>query len=153
MMVLLLGTVMIIVTVAMHSLGAAYWLTFVDAKMHHRKHEGAAHHVFVAVVSTATVLLLLHMLQAVLWALFYLLLPGRAGLESLAQAVYFSMVTFTTLGYGDVTLSPEWELLAGMEAMVGITVFGLTTAFLYAVVQRAWAARRQAVRLEDSDVD
>jgi hypothetical protein len=144
MTVLLIGTVMIIVTVATHSLGAARWLTFMDVEMHRREREGATQHVFLTVLSTATVLMLLHMLQAVLWALCYMLLPGHAGLQSLAQAVYFSMVTFTTLGYGDVTLSQEWELLAGMEAMVGITVFGLTTALLYAVVQRAWTVRRNS---------
>ena len=48
------------------------------------------------------------------------------------------MVTFTTLGYGDITLAREWQLLTGVEGMVGITVFGLTTAMLFAVIQKSW---------------
>lgn len=51
--------------------------------------------------------------------------------------MYFSLVSFTTLGYGDVTLNPQWELLGPMEAMAGITVIGLSTAILFAVIQRS----------------
>jgi voltage-gated potassium channel len=142
MIALLIGTVMIIFTVAFHALGSSYWLMFVGARIHRPNREGATTHLFFNVMATATVLLLLHAVEAVFWALLYLLLPGRAGLEGLDQALYLSMVTFTTLGYGDVTLSQDWQLLAGMEAMAGITVFGLTTALLYAVVQRAWHVSR-----------
>ena len=56
---------------------------------------------------------------------------------SLLDAVlYFSMVTFTTLGYGDVTLDPSWRLLASFEAANGIVIFGWTTALIVAYVQR-----------------
>jgi hypothetical protein len=48
------------------------------------------------------------------------------------------------LGYGDITLSAEWNLLSGMEAMVGITVFGLTTALLFAVIQQIWKVNLHA---------
>ena len=49
---------------------------------------------------------LVSVLDAVIWAYVYL----RVGaIEQLETAFYFSMVTFTTLGYGDVTLSPDWR--------------------------------------------
>ena len=51
------------------------------------------------------------------------------------------MITFTTLGYGDITLAQEWHLLTGVEGMVGIVVFGLTTALLFAVIQKSWKVR------------
>lgn len=47
-------------------------------------------------------------------------------------------VTFTTLGYGDIVLGPEWRLLSGIEAINGIVLFGWSTAFLFAIVQRSW---------------
>lgn len=93
---------------------------------------------FRAVIWTAVALLLLHFLEVVLWALFYLMLPDNAGLNNWPEAIYFSIVTFTTLGYGHVTLNPAWRQLSGMQAMVGIVVFGLTTAILFAVIQRVW---------------
>jgi hypothetical protein len=48
------------------------------------------------------------------------------------------MVTFTTLGYGDVLLDERWRLMAAFEAANGIIIFGLTTAVVVAVVQRVY---------------
>jgi voltage-gated potassium channel Kch len=62
-----------------------------------------------------------------IWALAYLLLGALPDLET---AVYFSLVTFTTLGFGDVILPEGWRLLAGMEAANGFLSFGLLTALL-----------------------
>jgi hypothetical protein len=50
--------------------------------------------------------------------------------QTLEEAVYFAMVTFTTLGFGDVLLPMEWRLLAGMAAANGLLNFGLLTALL-----------------------
>ena len=76
---------------------------------------------------------LVSVLDSVIWAYAYL----RVGaIEQLETALYFSMVTFTTLGYGDVTLSPDWRLLASFEAANGIMMFGWTTALIAAVIQR-----------------
>ncbi|MBP9185393.1 MAG: two pore domain potassium channel family protein [Fuscovulum sp.] len=62
-----------------------------------------------------------------IWALAYRLLGALPDLET---AVYFSLVTFTTLGFGDVILPEGWRLLAGMEAANGFLSFGLLTALL-----------------------
>lgn len=50
--------------------------------------------------------------------------------DTLELAVYFSLVSFTTLGFGDVLLPVEWRLLAGMAAANGLLSFGLVTAIL-----------------------
>ena len=89
-------------------------------------------------MSTTIVLVLLHALEACLWAFLYLLLPGHAGLDSFHEAFYFSIVTITTLGYGDITLTAPWHILSGVEGMIGIVVFGLTTAILFAAIQNSW---------------
>lgn len=61
------------------------------------------------------------------WALLYMAL----GLfDALEPALYFSVVSFTTVGYGDVVLEPGWRLLAGMTATHGLLIFGIFTAFL-----------------------
>jgi hypothetical protein len=53
--------------------------------------------------------------------------------------LYFSMVTFTSLGYGDVVLPPSgWRLLASFEAANGILMFGWTTALIFFVVQHLY---------------
>lgn len=84
---------------------------------------------------SAAVFLLLGgiIVQVLIWAiLFYLL--GAA--DSAVNAVYVSGVTFTALGYGDVTLQPPYRLLAPLESAVGLLMFGLSTASLLAVIQR-----------------
>ena len=90
-------------------------------------------------VLSALVLLLLHFVEIVMWAVTYLLLPGLTELVSLEQALYFSFVTFTTLGYGDITLGQAWRVLSGVEATTGILLFGWSTAMLFLVVQRSWS--------------
>lgn len=61
------------------------------------------------------------------WALLFL---GLNLFETLESSLYFSIVTFTTLGLGDVTLDEQWRLLSGFAAVNGLIVFGLNTAYL-----------------------
>jgi hypothetical protein len=62
-----------------------------------------------------------------IWAGAFYVLGVFATLE---EAVYFAMVSYTTLGFGDVLLPIEWRLLAGMTAANGLLNFGLLTALL-----------------------
>jgi len=59
-------------------------------------------------------------------------------LPSLEEATYFSVVTYSTLGYGDIVLGPEWRLLASIAAVNGLILFGWTTALVFIVVQRVY---------------
>jgi len=137
-LILLIGILMMALTVAIHAIGSTMWLGYVVTWHDKWTKISGPRSLFRVVIWTAVVLLLLHFIEVVLWALFYFMLPDNAGLNNWPEAVYFSVVTFTTLGYGDVTLSPAWRQLSGMEAMVGIVVFGLTTAILFTVIQRVW---------------
>lgn len=76
-------------------------------------------------------------MEVLTWATTYLKLGAIEGLE---PAIYFSTVTYTTLGCGDMVLDEHWRLLASFEAAVGIIMFGWSTAVVVAVVQRAYAA-------------
>ncbi len=77
-------------------------------------------------------LFLATVLEVWVWALLYILIGAFDGLE---EALYFSTVTFTTLGYGDIVLDEEWRLLASFEAANGLFLFGWSTALVFAVVQ------------------
>jgi voltage-gated potassium channel Kch len=74
-------------------------------------------------------------LDVALWAVLYFL--GGA-LPSFEEAFYFSTVTFTTVGYGDITLGPQWRQLATFEAVNGWIIFGWATALIMAVIQRLY---------------
>jgi voltage-gated potassium channel Kch len=87
------------------------------------------------VSSTILILFIVALLEALAWAAAYLALGALKGLE---QALYFSTVTFTTLGYGEIVLDERWRLLASFEAANGIIMFGWSTAIVMAVVQRVY---------------
>ena len=75
----------------------------------------------------------LHTIEIWLYAMVYL---GLGALGSLEEAVYFSTVTFVTLGYGDIVLDKAWRLLSAIEAANGMILAAWSTAFLIAVTAR-----------------
>lgn len=74
------------------------------------------------------------------WALLYLALGAVSSLE---QAAYFSTVTFTTLGFGDITLDENWRLLSSFEAANGLLMFGWSTALVFATVRWVYGPGRE----------
>lgn len=139
----LVAITLVAATVALHAFATTYWMRYLVHR--YAGHDGRfkEHAALPAVTGTAIVLMILHMVEVVLWALaYFLLLPGDH-LDSFEKAAYFSVVTFTTLGYGDITLvEHEWRLLSGIEALNGILLVGWTTALLFLVVQRSWTTMR-----------
>jgi len=79
--------------------------------------------------------IVLHLLQIGVWAHFYAL---EHGMPDLPTALYFSAVTYTTTGYGDLVLPPEWRLVGGVEALTGILMCGLSTGFFFAVLLKTF---------------
>ena len=79
-------------------------------------------------------------IEASLWALVYLFIPEITALPDWQTALYFSMVTFTTLGYGDIVLSGEWRTLAAVQAANGVIMFGWTTALIFYFIQKIYKA-------------
>lgn len=82
-----------------------------------------------AAVLSATVLWLLMALGIAVW-IWAGAFVALGLFDTLEAALYFSMVSFTTLGFGDVLIGKEWRLLSGMAAANGLILFSLTTAFL-----------------------
>ena len=76
-------------------------------------------------------ILCLHVIQTSLWALFYYL-QGLFG--DFETSLYFSMVSFATIGYGDVLLPRRWRLLGVIEGFSGVLLCGISTAFIFAVI-------------------
>jgi hypothetical protein len=79
-------------------------------------------------------MILLHLGEITIWGSFYV---WRGAIDRLPSALYFSAVTYTTTGYGDLVLPEEWRLVGAVEALTGILMCGLSTGFFFAVVSRA----------------
>ena len=86
----------------------------------------------------------LHLLQIAAWAFFY---TWKEGMPDLTSAFYFSAVTYTTTGYGDLVLPPEWRLVGGVEALTGILMCGLSAGLFFAVFTRVFHVREGDARV------
>jgi Ion channel. len=80
------------------------------------------------IIRIAAWLILLHLVEISAWAMLYYFLGATPDLDT---ALYFSSETYTTVGYGDVVLSREWNLVVGVEALTGILMCGWSTGFFF----------------------
>src|SRR5206468_12076311 len=84
-------------------------------------------------IRMAWALILIHAVEITVWGLFYF----EAGcLPTFNSAVYFSGVTYCTIGYGDLLLPNSWRMLAPIEGLTGILMCGLSAGPFFAVVNR-----------------
>lgn len=90
------------------------------------------------VVLVISYALLAHLVEMALWAAVFVICGE---FTAFGTAFYHSAVNFTTLGYGDVVMRPSWRLLGPLEAANGVLMFGVSTAMIFAVIQRLVQAR------------
>jgi len=124
---------LICATVLIHALGT--WETIAYLARVWSKNK--SNHGFLAVehliLREVCFLLMLHFIEAGIWAGFYRISGVIPDFET---AIYFSITSYTTVGYGDVVLAPPWRLLGPIEAAVGILMFGWSTAIIVATITR-----------------
>jgi hypothetical protein len=83
-------------------------------------------------IAAVTVLMIAHLAEVMVWALTYAILGVTPEGSDL---VYFALVNYTTLGYGDVTPVKRWNFLGPMTAMNGVLLFGWSTAVIFEVLR------------------
>jgi len=140
-----LGSALMIVTTMIHAgcTTAALWAL----RFSHADRRAATSRRAGVFLTAGLVLMMFYasLFEALIWALTYLAVGAISGLE---KALYFSTVTYTTLGYGDVVLDPSWRILASFEAANGIIMFGWTTALIVAFISHVLSQRREAADAE-----
>lgn len=134
---ILIGIVLITITIFIHSMVTKFAIQLAKrAKNSKPEHVNEVSEIWVAML--VLIMFFASLLESSVWAGVYLLIDAIPTFE---KALYFSIVTFTTLGYGDVILPEQWNLLASIEAAIGIIVFGWSTAIVMAVVQKLYFGR------------
>ncbi|EGV18680.1 Ion transport 2 domain protein [Thiocapsa marina 5811] len=99
------------------------------------EHLGAGRAGKVIIFGCFAMLFAAHLAEAAVWGLYV----WRQGLtRTYADGIYFTAVTVTALGYGDVVLLPPWRMLGPLIAIAGLLKFGCSTAFLFVVIQAIW---------------
>ena len=131
---IVLASVLIIITILIHS----YLTRFIMLIIKHRNNPDHKHHkrpneYWISII--VLVIFVISIVESAVWALAYQITGTLASFE---ESLYFSIVTFTTLGYGDITITEPWRLLAASEAAIGIIVFGWSTAIVMAVIRKLY---------------
>ena len=90
-----------------------------------------------ALVMGVSVLLMttLHGIEGAAWAATYVFVGAVPDVQS---AMLYSLNAMTTYGHESVSLAPHWQMMGALEALNGMLLFGLTTAFLFAMIQEIW---------------
>jgi len=134
---------LVMVTVAIHAVGFAAILRAM-MRSHALDKTGLQPITRLVIVLTCW-LILTHAVEVLLWGLFYF---WQGCLPDPETAIYFSGVTYTTLGYGDLLLPRAWRMFAPLEAGTGILMCGLSTGLFFAIVTRwigNWVKRQSAL--------
>lgn len=132
-----LGLPLIVLTVLIHVLGLGlinHRAASVLTQRMQRRHPAIA---FAVVVGTVSLLAtILHAAESGIWAIAYRLLGALPNNKS---AMLYSLNAMTSYGHDALVLDDYWQLLGAMEALNGWLLFGLTTAFLFGIIQKLWS--------------
>jgi hypothetical protein len=135
------GLPLILLTVVIHVFG----LALINDRVVRTLLRTTRHRVFMpmfAVIMAAAVLLAtaLHGVEALAWAAAFRFLGAIPDNRS---AMLYSLNAMTTYGHESVSLEAHWQMMGALEALNGMLLFGLTTAFLFAMIQEVWQGHRR----------
>lgn len=130
---ILVGLLISTVNIAVHAsiMGPMSWIAYRTLRRVRRMHERLR--LVLVMMAVATVLMLAHLIEVVVWGLFYVALDVAPKPE---DAFYLAFVNYTTLGYGDILPVPYWRALGPFAAMNGVLLFGWSTAVIFDILRR-----------------
>ncbi len=142
-MQLVVATLMVALTVLIHLAGLAVLVAILRRHRQRVPREMLVHQA-VAILVAAFGLFALHSVEIWSYAFLYWRLGAVAGFE---DALYFSTVTYSTIGYGDIVLPRAWRILGAIEGANGIILLGWSTAFFISIVDRIKLVEREYEQL------
>lgn len=122
-----------IICVMIHGGGSALLLRLVRSERGRRWRQGAPHANALVVIFLVMGLMVLHALEIATYGWLYLELGQFADWE---HSLYFAATAFSSLGFGDVVLGPEWRIVSAFQGVIGLLLIGWSTAILVAVTAR-----------------
>lgn len=137
------GIPLIVLTVVIHVLALGYInhrTSSLSSRVMERKHPTVA---FATVMGTVTLLAtILHAAEAGIWAVAFRFIGA---LPDLRDAMLYSLSAITSYGHATLALENQWQLLGAIEALNGWLLFGLTTAFLFGMLQKVWSLGKREI--------
>ena len=135
---LLVGAIPVVFTIFTHGLAVMSTLGFIRREKRLGREGVSFRNDFLMVMLTMTFTMAAHLIEIAWWAILFIFCGE---FREFGTAYYHSAVNYTTLGYGDLLMTPAWRLLGPLEAANGMLMFGVSTAMIFAVMQRLIQAR------------
>lgn len=131
------GLLLIALTIAIHATGVTFMVTIMhDFRVRLEIRSRRLSHVTAIVICSITavglLLAALHAIEVALWAAVYLWLGALASPDT---AILYSLDSMATRGVSGSMLQPRWQMLGALEAADGMLLFGISTAFIFTVMQ------------------
>jgi len=137
------GIVVVLCTIMIHALALGATVNLVRREQR-IGHAGESFGSDLAIVVVAILIAFAaHLIEIAVWAGLFVICGE---FTAFGAAFDHSAVNYTTLGYGNVVMTPSWRLLGPLEAADGMLMFGVTTAMIFAVIQRLVRARLPDLR-------
>ena len=133
-LIILFGVLIICINVILQSVITVFSLKYLH-QFNSKKGEISIKAVLFQTSLSVSLLTLLHGAQCTIWAATFYFNPNIDNLYSFKEAIYFSLITFTAVGYGVVVINGDWKILAGLEAINGIMMVGWSTALMFSYFQ------------------
>jgi len=144
--VLLIAFGIVGICAVVHTLGLVFVADWLLDRRTRLRNMGMGGHSLI-LIGVFAVIVFLHIFEAGIWATFYQTWGLFPDFET---SFYFSLTSYTTIGYGDVTLPQRWRLLGGVEGFSGVLLCGLSTAFIFIILNAMLESRREKPVQEES---
>lgn len=135
---LAIAAAIVSVSLMIHMAGIVLMADWLLRRREYLERSASRRHFALLIITLFGGIVLLHLTQTSLWAVFYY---ARNLFSDFETSLYFSMVSFTTIGYGDVLLPRRWRLLGVIEGFSGVLLCGISTGFIFAVINAMFQAR------------
>lgn len=133
-----IAAALVSVCLIIHLAGIVLMANWLFQRREHLEQNVDSKHFALMMVAVFGAVMFLHLVQTSLWAVFYY---TQGLFDDFETSLYFSMVSSATIGYGDVLLPRKWRLLGVVEGFSGVLLFGVSTAFIFAVINAMFQAR------------
>jgi voltage-gated potassium channel len=134
------AVVIVFFCLLLHVAGILLMAEWLFHRRQYFERSGAGIHFSILMVVLLAGIMVLHMVEAGIWAAFYY---TRELFQDFETSLYFSLGSYAAIGYGDVLLPQRWRLVGAIEGVCGVLLCGISTAFLFAVMNATFKSRMQ----------
>jgi hypothetical protein len=134
----MVGAPLIVITLLIHVGCLGFFTLRLERRLANRKGHHSFVSTFILVMGIAAVgATALHAFEGAIWATVYRLVDAAPDAR---EAMLYSISAMTAFGHAQIFLAGSWQMLGALEALNGMILFGFSTAFLFAMIQRVWPA-------------